>query len=59
VKQIHAEILSEEDEILMKKLATMYRVKNASLIDNKLIQKCYKSCVDEHLEIKRIKNFIK
>ncbi len=37
VKQIHTEILSEENEILMRELAATYRVKNASLMNNKLI----------------------
>jgi len=37
VKQIHIEILFEENRILTKKLAATYRVKNTSLINNELI----------------------
>jgi len=58
VKQIHVEILSEENEILTKKLTVMYRVKNASLMNDKLIQKCYNSWADEHLEVKKTENLI-
>ena len=42
----------------MKELAATYRVKNISLTDNELIQKCYDSQTDEHLEVKRIENLI-
>ncbi len=43
VKWVHAEILFKENEILIKKLAATYRVKNTSLIDDELIQKCHDS----------------
>jgi len=43
MKQIHAEILSEKNEILTKELAATYRVKNTSLMNNELIQKCHDS----------------
>jgi hypothetical protein len=37
VKWVHTEILSEDNEILMKDLAATYRVKNASLMNDELI----------------------
>jgi len=43
VKWIYVEILFKKNKVLTKELAAMYRVKNASLIDNKLIQECYNS----------------
>jgi len=58
VKWVYAEILAEENEILIKELAATYRVKNTSLMNNKLIQKCHDNQTDEHLEVKRIENFI-
>jgi len=58
VKQVHTEILSEENEILTKELAAMYRVKNTSLTDDELIQKCHNSWADEHLEVKKTENLI-
>jgi len=58
VKQVHAEILSEENEILMKELATTYRVKNTSLMNNELIQECHDSQTGEHLEVKRTENLV-
>jgi len=58
VKQVHTEILFEENEILTKELATMYRVKNVFLMNNESIQKYYNSQTDEHLEVKRTENFV-
>ena len=58
VKWVHTEILFKENEILTKKLAATYRVKNASLMNNKLIQKCHDSWADEHLRVKRTENLI-
>jgi len=58
VKQVHAEILSEKNKILMKELAVTYRVKNTSLMNDKLIQKYYDSQIDKHFEIKRTENLI-
>jgi len=59
VKKIHAEILSEDDkEILTKGLAAMYKVKQALLTDEELIQVCHNNRADEHLKVKRIKNLI-
>jgi hypothetical protein len=37
VKWVYIEILNKDNEILTKDLAATYRVKNVSLIDNKLI----------------------
>jgi len=42
----------------MKELAATYRVENTSLINDELIQECYDSQTDEHLEVKRIENLI-
>jgi len=59
VKKIHIKILSEDNRgILTKGLAAMYKVKQALLTDEELIQVCHDSRVDEHLEVKRIKNLI-
>jgi len=58
VKWIHIKILFKENEILTKELAATYKVKNASLINDELIQKCYNSWTDEHLEVKRTENLI-
>ncbi len=59
VKKIHAEILSEDNkEILTKGLTAMYKVKQALLTDEELIQVCHNDKVNEHLEVKRIKNLI-
>jgi len=59
VKKIHTEILSEDDKkILTKGLAAMYKVKQALLTDEELIQVCHDSRVNEHLKVKRIKNLI-
>jgi len=59
VKKIHAEILSEDKKrILTKDLAAMYKVKQALLTDEELIQVCHNSRISEHLEVKRIKNLI-
>jgi len=58
MKQVYIEILSKRNKILMKELATTYRVENASLMNDELIQECYNSQIDEHLEVKRIENLI-
>jgi len=59
VKKIHAKILSEDEKkILTKGLTAMYKVKQALLTDEELIQVCHDSRVSEHLEVKRIKNLI-
>jgi len=58
VKQVHTEILFKENRILTKELAATYRVKNASLMNDELIQKCHDSQAGEHLEVKRTENLI-
>jgi len=59
VKKIHTEILSEDDkEILTKDLTTTYKVKQALLTDEELIQVCHNNRVNEHLEVKRTENLI-
>jgi len=53
VKIIHIEILhKDKKETLMKDLAATFKMKNAFLIDNKLIKVCHDSRADEHLEVK-------
>jgi len=58
VKWIYAEIWSEKNWILMKELAATYKVKNTSLINDELIQKCYNNWIDEHVKVKRTDNFV-
>jgi len=59
VKKIHAKILSEDDkEILTKGLAATYKVKQALLMNEELIQVCHNSRADKHLEVKRTENLI-
>ncbi len=58
VKWVHAEILFKENKILTKELAATYRVKNTSLMNNELIQKCHDSQIDKHFKIKKTENFI-
>jgi len=60
VKKIHTEILSEDDKrILTKGLAATYKVKQASLTDEELIQVCHDGRADEHLEVKRTEDLIR
>ncbi len=50
---IHAEILhKDKKETLMKDLAATFKMKNAFLMNDKLIKVCYNSRADEHLEVK-------
>jgi len=59
VKKIHAEILSEDEKrILTKGLAAMYKMKQALLMNEELIQVCHDNKADEHLEVKRTENLI-
>ena len=56
---IYAEILcKDKKETLMKDLAATFKMKNAFLIDDKLIKVCYNSRADEHLEVKYIEDFV-
>jgi len=59
VKKIHAEILSKDKkEILTKGLAATYKVKQAFLMNEELIQVCHNGRVNEHLEVKRTEDLI-
>ncbi len=59
VKKIHTEILSEDNKgILTKGLAAMYKVKQAFLTNEELIQVCHNGRASEHLEVKRTENLI-
>jgi len=59
VKKVHVKILSEDkNEILTKDLTAMYKVKQALLTDEELIQVCHDDRADEHLEVKRTENLI-
>ncbi len=59
VKTIYAEILyKDEKRILMKDLAVTFKMKNAFLMNNKLIKVCYDSRADEHLEVKCIEDLV-
>jgi len=52
VKKIHTEILSEDEKrILTKALTATYKMKQAFLTDEELIQVCHNSRVNEHLEV--------
>jgi len=59
VKEIHIKILSEDNkEILTKGLTATYKMKQAFLTGEELIQVCHDNRVDEHLEVKRTENLI-
>ncbi len=59
MKTIYAEILyKDEKRILMKDLAVTFKMKNAFLMNNKLIKVCYDSRADEHLEVKCIEDLV-
>ena len=59
VEKIHAGILSEDDKgILTKGLAATYKVKQAPLTDEELIQVCHDGRAGGHLEVKRTENLI-
>ncbi len=50
---IHTEILHKDKKrTLMKDLATTFKMKNAFLMNDKLIKVCYNSRADEYLEVK-------
>jgi len=50
---IHAEILhKDKKEILMKGLTATFKMKNAFLMNNKLIKVCHDSWADRYLEVK-------
>jgi len=59
VKKIHAKILSKDKRrILTKGLAAMYKVKQALLTDEELIQICHNNRASEHLEVKRTEDLV-
>ena len=59
VKKIYIKILSEDDKgILTKGLAATYKVKQAPLTNEELIQVCHDDRVDEHLEVKRTEDLV-
>jgi len=59
VKKIHIKILSEDNkEILIKGLTATFKMKQASLTDEELIQVCHDDRADEHLEIKSTEDLI-
>ncbi len=59
MKVTHAKILhKDKQEILIKDLTAMYKMKNTFLTDKELIQICYDSKADKYLEVKHIKNLI-
>jgi len=56
---IYAEILcKDKKKTLMKDLAATFKMKNAFLINNKLIKICHDSRADEHLEVKYTENLV-
>ena len=58
VEQVHIEILSEHDKILMKELAMTYKIENALLTDKELIRECHTDRAHEHLEVKCTENLV-
>jgi len=59
VKKIHAEILSEDNKgILTKGLAATYKVEQAPLTDEELIQVCHDGRANRHLEVKRTEDLV-
>ena len=59
VKIIHKEILRENSEkILTKNLATTHHVEDVSQNNDDVIRKCHKTRVNEHLKVRKIKDFI-
>jgi hypothetical protein len=57
VKWVYTEIYLKTMKFLQK-LAAMYRVENASLMNDKLIWECYNNRTDEHLEVKWTENLV-
>jgi len=50
---IYTEILcKDKKETLIKDLAATFKMKNALLMNDKLIKICHNSRADEHLEVK-------
>jgi len=56
---IYAEILcKDKKKTLIKDLAATFKMKNAFLMNNKLIKVCHNSRADEHLKVKCIEDFV-
>jgi len=56
---IYAEILcKDKKKTLIKDLAMTFKMKNAFLMNDKLIKVCYNSRTDEHLEVKCTENLV-
>jgi len=59
VKKIHVKILSEDNKgILTKSLTAMYKVKQALLTNEELIQVCHNGRASRHLEVKRTEDLV-
>ncbi len=56
---IYIEILhKDKKKTLMKDLVTIFKMKNAFLMNDKLIKVCYDSRADRHLEVKCTEDLI-
>ncbi len=56
---IYTEILCKDKKrTLMKDLAATFKMKNAFLMNDKLIKVCHNSRADEHLEVKCTEDFV-
>jgi len=56
---IYIEILhKDKKKTLMKDLAAIFKMKNAFLMNDKLIKVCYNSRADRHLEVKCTEDLI-
>jgi len=56
---IYTEILcKDKKKTLIKDLTTTFKMKNAFLINNKLIKVCHNSRADKHLEVKCTENLV-
>jgi len=59
VKIIYAEILhKDEKRTFMKGLTATFKMKNAFLMNNKLIKICHDSRADGYLEVKCIEDLV-
>ena len=59
VKIIHKRILRENNEkILTKNLVITHYVEDVSQNDDDVIRKCHETRINEHLKVRRIKDFV-
>ena len=59
MKMIYIEILCKDKKrTLMKGLTAIFKMKNAFLMNDKLIKVCHDSRADRHLEVKCTENLI-